>query len=148
MKLAGFLLMPLVWSLPEALVTAELATTFPSNAGFVQWVTAAFGAFWGFQEGFLSWISSVADAALYPVLFRDYLNELWPQSMEGFSGQLFVAAVTLAILGLNLAGLTIVGCVAFLLAAFVLSPFVYIVLVGIPQVSWAHLLISPSAPGP
>ena len=32
---AGFLFMPLVWSLPEALVTAELATTFPSNAGFV-----------------------------------------------------------------------------------------------------------------
>ena len=35
----GFLLMPLVWSLPEALVTAELATTFPSNAGFVEtWI--------------------------------------------------------------------------------------------------------------
>lgn len=31
----GFLVMPLVWSLPEALITAELATTFPSNAGFV-----------------------------------------------------------------------------------------------------------------
>jgi len=31
--------MPLVWSLPEALVTAELATTFPSNAGFVEtWI--------------------------------------------------------------------------------------------------------------
>ena len=27
--------MPLVWSVPEALVTAELATCFPSNAGFV-----------------------------------------------------------------------------------------------------------------
>eukprot|EP00913_Durusdinium_trenchii_P002291 g2115.t1 len=59
LSLAGFLVMPLVWSLPEALITAELATTFPSNAGFVEWVTAAFGPFWGFQEGFLSWISSV-----------------------------------------------------------------------------------------
>ena len=28
--------MPLVWSVPEALVTAELATCFPSNAGFVE----------------------------------------------------------------------------------------------------------------
>lgn len=111
-SLIGFLVMPLVWSLPEALVTAELATTFPSNAGFVEWVAAAFGPFWGFQEGFLSWISSVADAALYPVLFRDYLAQLWPGSMQGLDGQLFVAAVTLAIFGLNMAGLTIVGFVA------------------------------------
>jgi amino acid transporter len=46
----GFLLLPLVWSLPEALVAAELATAFPENSGFVAWVTAAFGPFWGFQE--------------------------------------------------------------------------------------------------
>ena len=32
----GFLVMPLVWSVPEALVTAELSTTFPSNSGFVE----------------------------------------------------------------------------------------------------------------
>ncbi|CAK9083963.1 unnamed protein product, partial [Durusdinium trenchii] len=94
LSLAGFLVMPLVWSLPEALITAELATTFPSNAGFVEWVTAAFGPFWGFQEGFLSWISSVADAALYPVLFRQYLVQLWPNMSGGISGQIFVAAVT------------------------------------------------------
>jgi len=38
--LLGFLLMPAVWSVPEALVAAELATTFPSNGGYVTWVTA------------------------------------------------------------------------------------------------------------
>lgn len=27
----------------------ELATTFPENSGYVAWVTAAFGPFWGFQ---------------------------------------------------------------------------------------------------
>lgn len=42
----GFIVGPLIWSLPEALVTAELATAFPDNAGFVGWVTAAFGPFW------------------------------------------------------------------------------------------------------
>jgi len=143
LSLAGFLFMPLVWSLPEALVTAELATTFPSNAGFVEWVTAAFGPFWGFQEGFLSWISSVADASLYPVLFRQYLEELWPQIFGGFYGQIFVVAVTLLMGVLNLAGLSIVGWVAFLLAGFVLSPFLYMVVVGIPQISMERLLVSP-----
>jgi amino acid transporter len=32
-------------------VTAELATAFPENGGYVLWISAAFGPFWGFQEG-------------------------------------------------------------------------------------------------
>ena len=45
----GFIIFPLLWSVPEALVTAELATAFPENSGYVAWVTAAFGPMWGFQ---------------------------------------------------------------------------------------------------
>jgi len=30
-------------------MTAELATAFPENSGYVAWVTAAFGPMWGFQ---------------------------------------------------------------------------------------------------
>jgi hypothetical protein len=47
----GFIVFPLAWSVPEALITAELATAFPENSGYVAWVSAAFGPFWGFQEG-------------------------------------------------------------------------------------------------
>lgn len=36
--LLGFMFLPLVWSIPEALVTAELSTTFPEAAGCVAWV--------------------------------------------------------------------------------------------------------------
>lgn len=49
LAILGFLILPLIWSVPEALITAELATTFPENSGYVAWVTAAFGPFWGFQ---------------------------------------------------------------------------------------------------
>jgi amino acid transporter len=45
----GFIFLPLIWSVPEALITAELATAFPEDSGYVAWVTAAFGPFWGFQ---------------------------------------------------------------------------------------------------
>jgi amino acid transporter len=45
----GFVAFPLIWSVPEALMTAELATAFPENSGYVAWVTAAFGPMWGFQ---------------------------------------------------------------------------------------------------
>lgn len=45
--LLGFIILPFVWSVPEALVTAELSTAFPENAGYVTWVAAAFGPFAG-----------------------------------------------------------------------------------------------------
>ena len=31
------------------------------------------GGFWGFQEGYWSWISGVVDNAIYPVLAMNYL---------------------------------------------------------------------------
>src|SRR5450759_2528181 len=76
--LLGFLVFPFVWSIPEALVTAELATTFPENGGYVVWISAAFGPFWGFQEGWWKWLSGIIDNALYPVLFLDYLKRALP----------------------------------------------------------------------
>lgn len=84
--LVGFIVLPLLWSVPEALITAELATAFPENSGYVAWVTAAFGPFWGFQEGFWSWLSGVTDNSIYPVMLADNmrifipaLNDGWPR---------------------------------------------------------------------
>lgn len=34
LAILGFALLPLLWSVPEALVTAELATAFPEDAGY------------------------------------------------------------------------------------------------------------------
>jgi hypothetical protein len=31
LTIIGFLILPIVWSVPEALITAEMATTFPEN---------------------------------------------------------------------------------------------------------------------
>ncbi|WVY93085.1 hypothetical protein V8G54_032173 [Vigna mungo] len=35
LALLGFLLFPLIWSVPEALITAEMGTMFPENGGYV-----------------------------------------------------------------------------------------------------------------
>lgn len=82
--LLGFMVLPLVWSIPEALITAELATAFPENSGYVAWVTAAFGPFWGFQEGFWSWLSGVTDNSIYPVMFADNLRIFFPALNDGW----------------------------------------------------------------
>ncbi|KAH8519876.1 hypothetical protein H0E87_001351 [Populus deltoides] len=108
LSLLGFLIFPLIWSIPEALITAELATSFPENGGYVIWISSAFGPFWGFQEGFWKWFSGVVDNALYPVLFLDYLKR---------------------------SGLHIVGFSAVSLAVFSLCPFVVMSFLSIPRIS-------------
>lgn len=76
--IVGFLVMPLFWSIPEAVITAELSTMMPHDGGFVLWVERAYGPVAGFMEGWLKWVSGVVDNALYPVLvvqvcFSNYL---------------------------------------------------------------------------
>jgi amino acid permease len=66
--LLGFVLI-FVWAIPEAMITAELSVALPESAGSVAWVESAFGPFWAFQKGWLSWLSGIADNALYPILF-------------------------------------------------------------------------------
>src|SRR5262249_10069366 len=74
--LLAILIVPWIWSFPTALMSAELAAAIPEDGGYVVWVQRAFGRFWGFQEGWWSWLYSFADIALYPVMFVDYLSYL------------------------------------------------------------------------
>ena len=62
----GFLLFPLIWSIPEALITAELASALPHASGGVAWVEEAFGKRIGALSGYLSWISGVTVSTLQP----------------------------------------------------------------------------------
>ncbi|CBI37465.3 unnamed protein product, partial [Vitis vinifera] len=78
LALLGFLIFPFIWSIPEALITAEMGTMFPENGGYVVWVSSALGPYWGFQQGWMKWLSGVIDNALYPVLFLDYLDSSVP----------------------------------------------------------------------
>lgn len=63
LALLGFLLFPFIWSVPEALLTAEMGTMFPENGGYVVWVSSALGPNWGFQLGWMKWLSGVIDNA-------------------------------------------------------------------------------------
>ena len=72
MAILLILLTPLLWSLPTALMVAELATAMPVEGGYYFWAKRALGPFWGFQEGWWSLLTSWVDMAIYPVLFVDY----------------------------------------------------------------------------
>ncbi|KAL3538815.1 hypothetical protein ACH5RR_002181 [Cinchona calisaya] len=134
LSLLGFLIFPLFWSLPEALVTAELASSFPENGGYVIWISSAFGPFWGFQEGFWKWFSGVMDNALYPVLFLDYLKHSIPVFNQLIARIPALLGITVSLTYLNYRGLHIVGFSAVLLACFSLFPFIVLAIISIPRI--------------
>lgn len=134
LSLLGFLIFPLIWSIPEALITAELATSFPENGGYVLWVSSAFGPFWGFQEGFWKWFSGVIDNALYPVLFLDYMKHSFPVFENTLARIPALVSITVSLTYLNYRGLHIVGFSAVMLAAFSLLPFVVMSVLSIPKI--------------
>jgi amino acid transporter len=133
LALAGLLLIPLLWSLPTALMTAELSSAMPEDGGYVVWVERAFGRFWGFQEGWLSWVCSFADNALYPVMFVDYFAYLTGE-MGLVERWLIGMSVVSVITWCNIRGIQLVGRSLILFGFLVLAPFAVMVVLGTPRV--------------
>ncbi|KAL5099833.1 hypothetical protein RYX36_004160 [Vicia faba] len=138
LALLGFLVFPFIWSVPEALITAEMGTMFPENSGYVVWVSTALGPFWGFQQGWMKWLSGVIDNALYPVLFLDYLKSAIPVIGGGLPRVFATWGLTVVLTYLNYRGLTIVGFAAVCLGIFSLLPFVVMGFMSIPEMKPAR----------
>jgi hypothetical protein len=60
----GFTIAPFVFSLPEALMTAELGAAYPEASGGVAWVEEAFGSPAGWMAGYLGWVAGATDSKL------------------------------------------------------------------------------------
>jgi amino acid transporter len=117
------LIVPIIWSLPVALMVGELSAALPEEGGYYAWVRRALGPFWGFQEAWLSLAASVFDMAIYPTIFYSYLGQLWPAAIAGrrylIVGGLVVAASALW----NIAGIKAVGDGGSAMMFILLAPF-------------------------
>ena len=113
---------PLLYSVPETLIIGELASMLPAEGGYYVWVTRAFGRFWGFTNGWLSWMYSLIDMAIYPVLFLQYLR-FFAGDLGRFSGWLLALALIWGATWLNLRGTRVVGAASGWFTAAVLAPF-------------------------
>ncbi len=147
MGLLLIVLTPLIWSLPTALMVAELSSALPVQGGYYAWVKRALGPFWGFQEGWLSWMTSWVDQAIYPVLFADYLNTLLVQQFNFYlieENELVHWAVTLVVIWvfsyLNIRGTKSIGDSSNWFGVFILAPFLVMSVIGI-----ARWLMNPTA---
>ncbi|KAK9079033.1 hypothetical protein SSX86_000702 [Deinandra increscens subsp. villosa] len=134
LAILGFLIFPFIWSIPEALVTAELSTAFPGNGGFVIWAHKAFGPFSGSLMGSWKFLTGVINIAAFPLLCIDYMEKLFPVFAGGWPRTVALLVSTVFLSFVNYTGLNIVGFAAIALGVISLLPFVLMSLIAIPQI--------------
>ncbi|KAJ3673395.1 hypothetical protein LUZ60_006769 [Juncus effusus] len=139
--LIGFLVFPFIWSMPESLVTAELASALPGNGGFVIWAERAFGPFFGSLMGTWKYLSGIINSAAFPALFADYLSRVYSPAGSGSGQYITVTLVNVILSFLNYTGLSIVGWAAVVLGIAALSPFILMTGIAIPKIKPKRWLV-------
>ena len=126
-------LTPLLYSVPETLIIGELASMLPAEGGYYQWVKRAFGRSWGFTNGWLSWMYSLIDMAIYPALLLQYLR-YFTGDLGWWPSWLLALAMIWGATWLNLRGTRTVGLASGWFTVLVLAPFA--VLAGCAIARW------------
>lgn len=128
------LLVPLVYSIPEVLIVGELASMLPLEGGYYRWVQRAFGHFWAFQNGWLTWMYSLVDMAIYPVLFNQYLAYFAPSL--GTVGRWIISLLVIwAATAINLRGAMRVGRASIAAGTFIILGFTAVAIAAIPHMT-------------
>lgn len=142
----GFAAMPILWALPEAVMTYELSTLFPCASGGVRSTEEAFGEVWGLLVGYLGWISGVAYNASLPILFLSYVQHQFLQNISENWALHYgtLVCITVILTFVNYRGLEVVGSVSVLIFFLTMAPFVILVIIGIPKVDTNKWLQTPS----
>ena len=130
---------PLIWSLPIALMVAELATLMPEEGGFYVWVRETLGPFWAVQEAWWTICYSIVLLASFSVLFASYSAFFIPALAPGadvahpvvtaFLKWLIAMLVIATATAVNLRGARDVGRSSKISAAYILGAFALLVLI-------------------
>jgi amino acid transporter len=142
---------PLFWSLPMALMVAELSTLMPEEGGYYVWVREAMSPFWGVQEAWWTMGYSIGLMASFPVLFVSYISFFIPALAPGantpHAGVLALfrwavaAAFILSAMAVNLRGARDVGRSSKVGAGFVLGAFALMVVTWLMRGPAAHAVL-------
>lgn len=138
---------PILFSLPTALMVGELAGAIPEEGGYYAWVKRALGPFWGFVEAWLSLSASFFDMAIYPTLFVTYLARLNPVFEDGGVRLVAGGAMIAACTAWNLRGARGIGTSSVALSIMLLGPFVVFVVAALVHPSPVASDVTAGSPG-
>ena len=131
-------IVPFVYSLPIALIVAELSTAFPEDGGYVVWVRDACGQIIGSHHAYWVWVIYVVDASIYPVLVANYVDTMVP--MGATNRSLLSVGLVMAVTSINLLGTDVMVKFNTLLAILSLLPTIIFTVYGLPELKPARLM--------
>ena len=135
----GMIFMALFWGLPNILQTAEIASALPLQGGAYRWYKESWGGFWGFQFGWLEWLSWMFEAALYPTLVAIYcVHFFWPEAGTFTTWCITLAVIWMSIV-LNIRGIQTVGKWSAILAWFQILPVLWFIIIGVNHIDLSFL---------
>uniref|UniRef100_A0A7S1RJS1 Amino acid permease/ SLC12A domain-containing protein n=1 Tax=Alexandrium catenella TaxID=2925 RepID=A0A7S1RJS1_ALECA len=125
----GLALVPFLWSVPIALMTAEMCSAYPNVGGKIYFVQESFGSYIGWLNGAFNAVSNVFDVATLPAMALGYVTELWGKGSDDAS-MCFACVMILAACLLNIRGVELVGLASALFTLLVCAPFALMVGMG------------------
>ena len=129
------LILPIIWTIPETFIVAELSSTYPVQGGYYKWVQMGLGRFWGFMEGWWSILYTLIDLSLYPILFTMYLKFLLPH-LDFWAIYLVQLLMIWTCAIINILGIRFVGYILILFKIFILLCFALFIVLGLKHISF------------
>ncbi len=133
--------LPFAYSLPNIFMVRELQSMMPVEGGYYHWTKQAFGPFTGFLTGWMNWVMSWVDVAIYPVLAATYLSFFIPALDTGAGGvpgwvlEWLVAIVFIWLIsGMQVWGSRFTGLTSIWMGAILYIPLIIMSVVGF--VNW------------
>jgi amino acid transporter len=142
MALLLICVIPFVYSIPNILMVRELQSMMPVEGSYYHWVKQGYGPkvgpFAGFLTGWMNWVMSLVDVAIYPVLAVVYLSFWVPQLTEGGWGMpgwvvqwLAAIAIILLISLLQIRGARLAGMTSVWIGVILIIPIAIMTVCGL-----------------
>eukprot|EP00474_Spongospora_subterranea_P011189 CRZ11647.1 hypothetical protein [Spongospora subterranea] len=140
LTLIGLIALPFVWTIPQALMTAELAAMIPENGGSLIWVFRGLGQILGVVNAINVLVAGTIDRCIYPNLFMAY----FPAHISSVTSIISRPLIIIALTYVNSAGVEVVADVSAFLMVGTLAVFVIEAPFAVLKFQMNHWLVIPS----
>jgi amino acid transporter len=137
MALLLICVIPFAYSIPNILMVREMQSMMPTEGGYYHWTKQGVNPFTGFMTGWMNWVMSLVDVAIYPVLAVTYLSFWVPQLTEGAGGLpgwavqwMAAIAIIVVVQLLQMRGVRLAGMTSVWIGAIILIPLVIMTVAG------------------
>ncbi len=121
---------------------AEASSYFDEPGGAYLYTREAFGAFAGFEVGWMTWLARIASVASLSAGFALATSFLWPAAGAGWPRALVIAVPLIILTWINVLGVRAGARVAVGLVIVKTLPLLLFISVGLFSVDWARVAVT------